>query len=173
MKEKIFNYDNLKEEDITEVVVRVKAFLINEDNQILLGYSHNTYQFPGGHLEENESLMECLKREVKEETGINLIINDINPFMIIKHYNKDWPEEGENRLSKIYYYVINTNDKIDYEGINYTEHEKEGNFELRYIDLKELEKVLIDNRELYPENEVIVEEMLNAFKEYRNVSNIL
>ena len=55
MKESIYNYDNLKLEDVDEVIVRTKALLINSSNEILLGYSHHTYQFPGGHLEEGES----------------------------------------------------------------------------------------------------------------------
>ena len=36
MKEIIYNYDYLSEEDITEVVVRIKVLLINNRN-ILLG----------------------------------------------------------------------------------------------------------------------------------------
>ena len=37
-----------------------------------MGYSYNTYQFPGGHVEEGESLIEAVNREVEEETGIIL-----------------------------------------------------------------------------------------------------
>ena len=44
--------------------------MINSKDEILMGYCHNTYQFPGGHLDENETLEECLIREVKEEMGI-------------------------------------------------------------------------------------------------------
>lgn len=67
MKEVIYNYDNLKENEIDEIVIRCKGLIINNKNEIMLGYCHNTYQFPGGHLEENETLLDCLKREVKEE----------------------------------------------------------------------------------------------------------
>ena len=53
--EKIITNDyNLKEEDMTELVKRVKLFLINSNNEILLGYSNYEYQCPGGHVEENE-----------------------------------------------------------------------------------------------------------------------
>ena len=71
MKEIIYNDDNLLESDITEVVVRTKALIIN-DNNIYLGYADNIYQFPGGHLEANETINECLRREVMEEVGIKV-----------------------------------------------------------------------------------------------------
>jgi len=83
VKETIYNYDYLNDEDITEVVIRTKALIINNKN-IILGNENNIYQFPGGHLEENETFEECLKREVLEETGIEIDDDEIKrPFMII------------------------------------------------------------------------------------------
>ena len=41
MKEFITNDNNLKEEDVTEIVKRVKVLIINSSNEVLLGYSHN------------------------------------------------------------------------------------------------------------------------------------
>ena len=80
MKEILYNYDNLKLEDIDEVVTRTKGLIINSNNEITLGYSHKTYQFPGGHLEDGESLEECLLREIEEETGIEIKDAKLKPF---------------------------------------------------------------------------------------------
>ena len=44
--------------------------IINSNNEILLGYSYHDYQFPGGHVEDGESLIEAMNRELLEETGI-------------------------------------------------------------------------------------------------------
>lgn len=44
MKEIIYNNDNLKEEDITETVIRTKALLINND-KILLANEDDILQF--------------------------------------------------------------------------------------------------------------------------------
>ena len=56
MKEIFINEDNLSKNEINEEVIRVKGLIINDKNEILLGYSNNTYQFPGGHLEEGEAI---------------------------------------------------------------------------------------------------------------------
>ena len=80
MKETIYNYDYLTNEDITEVVIRTKALIINGDN-ILIGNENGLFQFPGGHLEENESFNDCLKREVLEETGISIDDSEIKGLL--------------------------------------------------------------------------------------------
>lgn len=72
MREILHNHNNLTLKDITETVIRTKALIVNSKNEVLLGYCEKTYQFPGGHLEEGETLVDCLKREVQEETGIEL-----------------------------------------------------------------------------------------------------
>ena len=60
MKKIIINKSNLKESNITEMVKRVKMLIINSNNDILLGYSYHDYQFPGGHVEDEESLIEAM-----------------------------------------------------------------------------------------------------------------
>lgn len=93
MKEVFYNYDMLTEKDINNVVTRVKVLLINSKKEVLLGFGHKTYQFPGGHLEENETLAECLVREIREETGIELEETERTPFFVIKYFKQDCPEK--------------------------------------------------------------------------------
>ena len=56
MKEFIINDDNLTEEDIEMKVIRVKALIINSKGNIILAFNNNTYQFPGGHVDNDESI---------------------------------------------------------------------------------------------------------------------
>ena len=77
MKYFIHNEYNLKEEEINDEVIRVKALLLNSNNELLMGYAHKVYQFPGGHVEDGETLTQTVNREVLEETGIELNIKEI------------------------------------------------------------------------------------------------
>jgi 8-oxo-dGTP pyrophosphatase MutT (NUDIX family) len=167
MEKIIINKYNLKEEDMTEVVKRVKVLLINSNNEILLGYSHNEYQCPGGHVEDGEELIDTVNREVLEETGIKLNIKDVEPFACSLGYYKDWPEEGKNRKIEIYYYEIKTDLKPDLDNTSYTDSEEEGNFELRYIPLDNVENEFIKNAEIYGDKHGITKEMLKMFEVYK------
>ncbi len=166
MKEIIYNNDNLTDKDITETVIRTKALIINNGN-IYLGNEDNKYQFPGGHLEKNETLEECLKREILEETGISIEDNEINePFMKVTFMNKDWPEIGKNRKAEIYFYAIKTNKMPDISKTKYTDNEKKNNFRIDIVPLNESIKVIEDNIPNNEMNKVIAPDMVNAIKEY-------
>lgn len=166
MKEIVFNHDNLEESDIDEVVVRTKALLINDKEEITLGYSHKTYQFPGGHLEENESLEECLIRELKEESGIELKEIKNKPFVKIVYYTKNYRNSGKNRKNEIYYYIIKTNKVFNMDEASLDEWEQDGNYVVKVIPLKNVKKVLVDSIPDNPMNKIIVKEMLNVLDEY-------
>lgn len=167
MKEIVTNKYNLTEEDMTEVVKRVKILLVNSNDEILLGYSHHNYQFPGGHVEENEELIDTVNREILEETGMDLKLTDLEPFARNLGYYKDWPEEGKNRKIEIYYYEVKTDEKPNLDNTSYTESEKDGGFELRYIPLSNVEEELKKNAEEFGDKKGIAREMLELFSLYK------
>ena len=171
MDKLITNKHNLKEEDMTEVVKRVKILLVNSKNEVLLAYSHNNYQFPGGHVEEGESLIQTVNREITEETGMVLNLESLEPFACALGYYKDWPKEGKNRKIEIYYYEVKTDEQPNLDNTEYTENEKDGEFELRYIPLSEVEKVLTENAETYGDKRGIAREMLKLFAVYKDSIN--
>lgn len=163
----ITNRDNLKENDINDIVVRVKALIFNSYNEILLGYSHNDYQFPGGHVEENESLVDALEREIKEETGIVLNLQKEKYFATSIGYFKDHPKKGINRKTIVYYFKIYTDLKPNLDIVHYTESEIKGNYLLKYIKFDEFEKVLSDNAKIYGDKFGITREMIELFKKMK------
>lgn len=171
MKEVIYNNEKLTDNDIDETIIRTKALLINSKNEILLGYADKTYQFPGGHLEQDESLNECLSREIQEETGIKINTDNIEPFIKITHYTKNYHNTNKNRKNEIYYYYIYTDKEVDIKKTNLDLLEILDNFEIRKIPLNNLENILLESINDKPKNQVIVSEMLKVIKEYNELKN--
>ena len=59
--------------------------IVYKDHRILLGRRRNSHgeghwAFPGGHLEFSESPLECARREVQEETGLQLSKTRSGPY---------------------------------------------------------------------------------------------
>jgi nucleoside triphosphatase len=53
----------------------VGALIVNNEGKILLAKSHkwfDKYTLPGGHIELGETMEEAVKREVKEEVGLDV-----------------------------------------------------------------------------------------------------
>lgn len=69
--------------DRFKMIASAYLFLV-ADGKILLsrrfhtGYEDGKYSVPAGHLEEGETLTQCLVRESKEEIGITIKITDVS-----------------------------------------------------------------------------------------------
>ena len=120
MKQILLNETNIKDFEIQECITRTKAILINYNNDILLAHNNNTVQFIGGHLKSNETLDECLIREIKEETGINFNIEEINPpFLELITYDNNYFNTHKKVKSIIYYYLIKCDKEPNYSETQY------------------------------------------------------
>lgn len=59
-------------------IVAVSGLIENEEGQILMIKSPDRgWEIPGGQVEAGETLTDALKREVKEETGIDIEVGDL------------------------------------------------------------------------------------------------
>ncbi len=166
MKTKIINYDHIKEKDINDKIIRVKGLIINSAKEILLAEAYTTIQFPGGHLEEGETLQIGLKREILEETGI-ILNQDYEPFYCLKYFLKDYPVKGNNRSLEIYYFYIFTDETYNLANVFLDDQERNGNFNLTYVKLKELKKYLLKNPGNLAINKIVTNEILEAVKELK------
>ena len=166
MRVNIHKVKGITDKDVTNVVIRIKALLINNDN-IYIASEGSEYHFPGGHLEENESFEDCLKREVQEETGIVISDKDIiKPIYESIQYFKDNPKEGEVRRCETYYYVMKTNEKVNLNNIKLTNEEKNGNFKIIELPVSNVIDFLNDNISNHYMNKYIIPDMIEAIKEY-------
>lgn len=169
MKEIIYNYDNLEEREMNKLVERAKILIVNSKDEIMLAYSHKNYFLVGGHVEENESLEECLKREVKEETGIDLPDEERKPFFVIKYLCKDYPNKSDNTKYITSYFSIKSDLQPDMSQVELTESEKEGSFHLEFIPKDEIVTRLEESLSTCTK-EVVVRDTLDAVKEYLKIS---
>lgn len=143
MKEIIINDHNMSDSDVSERVVRAKGLLLTSNGKILLAHNNNTYQFPGGHVDEGESMSNCITREIKEETGIDVKVAE-EPFLCIKTYDNDYFGTGRKVLSCIYYYWFITDDKPNFSETHYDELELATDFNLFYLNFADLSTFLND-----------------------------
>ena len=83
--------------------------ILKHNNIVLLGkrkgsHGHGEWSFPGGHLEIDETIEECGKREVLEETGI--IIQ--NKLLTDEQYTNDiFTKEKKHYITIYQKYIIN------------------------------------------------------------------
>lgn len=170
MKILIYNPENLKDDEIKEIVKRVKIFLINDNNEILFANSDGGIQLIGGHIENGENDIDTIVREVQEESGITLEKNNISlPFYEIRYYKRNYNNSINNRLSVVSYYFCKTSEKANIEELKLTENEKKNKFQLVYIPYENVEKHVkgyLNNEKKI--NISIAKEILGAFEELKN-----
>ena len=64
-------------------MIHVAAAVIKKNGKILIARRRpeekmgGSWEFPGGKLEKNESVYECLEREIKEELNIDIVSGEI------------------------------------------------------------------------------------------------
>lgn len=165
MKKIIYNEDNLKYEQINNIVKRAKVIFVNSKDEILLAYSHKNYYFVGGHVEKNETDKECLIREVHEETGVLLSDIELNLFFSVEYLCKDYPLENQNTNYITNYYVLNMDLIPNIKKCSLTNDEEEGQFELKWIAKEDIVEMLNNAlRECTKKN--VVRDTISVIKEY-------
>ena len=165
MKQNIYKYNNLKEEDINKHVDRAKMIVENDKGELLFASSNNNYYLIGGHVDEGETFDECVVREIKEESGVDIPYEKREPYFATIYYCKDYPEKGVNTKYTTYFYSIKYNLIPKTDNINLTKDEIDGGFKLEYIDKNKAVDVLtkaLDTCSI----KVVVQDTLDAVINY-------
>jgi 8-oxo-dGTP diphosphatase len=121
--------------------VRVYGLLITNEQQILVAdeliHGQEITKFPGGGLEFGESTIDCIVREMKEETG--MIVEVIEHFYTTDFFQVSAFNSNAQVIS--IYYLIRTlsglTTQIKTKPFDFNEH-IEGAISLRLISLKDI-----------------------------------
>lgn len=132
-----------REPEYTKTIEGCRGILIR-DGKILLSYYRNKdmYLIPGGGLETGESLKECCRRELAEETGIK--VDPHTHYLTLEEYYHEW-------YFKSHYFVC------EYEGEceqTLTENEKKTGLEPRWTDFDEALKIFGSYKDYESTNEM-------------------
>jgi mutator protein MutT len=77
----------LPHKKIGVAVIRNNQGKILIDQRLSTGLMANLWEFPGGKIEPNETITNCIKREIKEELGIDIEVGE-NLITITHDYDQ-------------------------------------------------------------------------------------
>jgi len=167
MKEVMHNSNNIKDEDIEKVINKAKLLLVNSKKELLLGYCDKTYQFIGGRLDEGESLKEGLKREIIEETGMDVDTETLEPIYIAKYrYKKDKGVDLNNEIITTFFY-LESDIECDRSKTSFDHYEEKGNFKVKRVKLPQIELLLLKENTFSEHTKTITKEMIETLKEIK------
>lgn len=165
-----YNDDDLKDNEIDEVITRVKAFIISSKNNMIVGNDADGYQLIGGYVDAGEDIVQSLINIIYNESGILLDNKDtIEPFYEIRYYNKDYKGSGNNRLSDLIYFCVKTDKLPNYKKLKLTDREIAEKMPLDIVRRSAFAneiRAYIEN-EQNPVNKIKAKELLMAFDKFK------
>ncbi len=133
----LFEIDKKNYDNNGKAFIRPSArAIIIKDNKIYMVHSlvYDYYKFPGGGIENNESNIDALIRETKEEAGLLVIKNSIKEYGYVHRVQKAKDPGFSKFIQDNYYYLCNVkNDILKQQLDDYENFEK---FTLELVDPK-------------------------------------
>ena len=169
-----YNDDDLKDNEIDQVVTRVRAFIISSKNNMLFGRTEEGYQLLGTFVGETESLETALINSIFNETGIEIDAKDsVEPFYEVRYYNRDYKGSGLNRLSDTIYYLVKTDKLPNYKKLKLSDAELASKMPMEIIRRGIVAKTLKEyiDQETNMLNQVKTREILMAFEKMKEIYN--
>lgn len=167
-----YNDDDLKDDEIDEVVTRVRAFIVSSKNNMVVGFNNEGFQLLGGYVNAGEDLVSSLANMIYNECGIALDGKDkIEPFYEVRYYNRDYKGSGLNRLSDLIYFVVHTDKLPNHKRLKLTEKELSERLPLEIVRRGLFGKELRDyiEKEQNPVNKIKANELLMAYEKFKEI----
>jgi len=144
-----------REEKVRRERIGCRGIVIN-DSQLLLSYAvkADLYFIPGGGLEDGETLSECCKREIAEETGVLAQVGE--QYLTIEEFHGDWHMIN-------HYFVCSQVGNVP---MHLTEDEIKAGFEPRWVPLEKAIEIYSKYAEYGDVKQGLYYRELTALQEY-------
>jgi len=133
----LFEIDKKNYDNNGKAFVRPSArAIIIKDNKIYMVHSllYDYYKFPGGGIEKDESSIDAVIRETKEEAGLIIIKDSIKEYGYVHRKHKSIDPNYEIFDQYNYYYLCDVENNILKQNLD--DYEKEEKYTLELIDPK-------------------------------------
>lgn len=133
----LFEIDKKNYDNDGKAFIRPSArAIIIKDNKIYMVHSlvYDYYKFPGGGIENDESNIDALIRETKEEAGLIVIKDSIKEYGYVHRKHKSIDPNYEIFDQYNYYYLCDVENNILKQNLD--DYEKEEKYTLELIDPK-------------------------------------
>jgi 8-oxo-dGTP pyrophosphatase MutT (NUDIX family) len=133
----LFEIDKKNYDNDGKAFIRPSArAIIIKDNRIYMVHSlvYDYYKFPGGGIEKNESTIDALIRETKEEAGLVVIKDSIKEYGYVHRVQKADEPSYSKFIQDNFYYICDVENKILEQQLD--DYENFEKFTLELVDPK-------------------------------------
>ncbi len=170
----LVNLANLEKKDINSRVHKVRAVILDNNQNIYVTNMDGSYNLPGGRVEDKEDLKNALKRELEEELGIKVFKKEMIYIGNYVFWHKDFPgEKGVvNRENKIDLFYVSNPKEACLKRVRLTNYEKHYHFHLMKCTYEEIDALLKEeNDNVYKKFiDIELKTLVSEFTKFKEMS---
>ena len=151
--------------------LKARALLFNSSNKVLIANYGGVFLLPGGSIEKGENPNLAIIRELKEETGIDIKLEDLKPFFKMRFYQLGYPKRNGKKTDRLLvtYYYLGKLEKFSITRRVLSEKEKQDGFKLEFYSLDEIEKLIGRDSLNNPRKKYFDKELMTILEQYKQI----
>lgn len=150
---------------------KVRAIIENQDGEFAISREGGKIIFPGGKMDNGEDELTAIKRELKEETGLDFEDEQLEEVLVLETFYDEFYDYRSQSIKPRHtittYYYTKTDKQINEENQSLTEEEISENFNIFFVNKEKLVQLLSEDhsemengRFFDEENQIIMQKVL-------------